>query len=346
MNSSEKTVLIDINHPAHVHFFKNLYFELKNIGLNVVVTASLKDINYELLRELDIDFIDLGSYGRTPFFKMMNVPLMAIKMAGVACKYKPDYLLGISSSRICHATVFSKSKTYVFDDTENAPEQIALFKPFATKIFTPDCYIKNLGKKQIRYPGYHVLAYLHPNRFSPNPGILQELGLSTNDTFFILRFVSWQATHDFRQKGLSMIHKRKLVETLSDYGKVFISSENKLPDDLESYRLKICPTKMHDLLYYATLVYGESATMASECAVLGTHAFFIDYAGRGYTNEQEKKYELVFNYQNNEPSIQQSFKKLAELVQRKDLKQMGEKKRMELLRDKIDVTTYMLNLLL
>jgi len=29
------TILIDINHPAHVHFFKNLYFELIKRGHKV-----------------------------------------------------------------------------------------------------------------------------------------------------------------------------------------------------------------------------------------------------------------------------------------------------------------------
>lgn len=169
-----KTVLIDINHPAHVHFFKNLYFELKNLGYNVIVTASLKEMNYELLQKFNIEYIDLGSYGKTPLVKMLNVPVMALKIAKVAFQYKPDILIGIASSRICHGTLFSKSKKYVFTDTEHASEQIALFKPFATKIFTPDHFTRDLEKKHIKYPGYHELAYLHPNRFKPNPDVLRE----------------------------------------------------------------------------------------------------------------------------------------------------------------------------
>ena len=56
------------------------------------------------------------------------------------------------------------------------------------------------------------------------------------------------------------------------------------------------PEEMHTLLYYATLLYGESATMASEAAVLGTYAVYLDDVGRGYTDEEESKYGLVFNF--------------------------------------------------
>jgi predicted glycosyltransferase len=35
--------------------------------------------------------------------------------------------------------------------------------------------------------------------------------------------------------------------------------------------------------------------MASECAILGVPAIYAAHTGRGYTNEQEKRYRLVRN---------------------------------------------------
>ena len=69
-----------------------------------------------------------------------------------------------------------------------------------------------------------------------------------------------------------------------------------MPHDLERYRIHIPATRIHDALAYAALLYGESATMASECAVLGTPAIFLDDDGRGYTDEQEQLYGAVFNF--------------------------------------------------
>jgi len=122
---------------------------------------------------------------------------------------------------------------------------------------------------------------------------------------------------------------------------VFITSEKPLPEEFEKYRISVSPEKMHDLLYYATLLYGESATMASECAVLGTHAIFCDFAGRGYTDEEERDYGLVYNFKLDESSQERSIEKAVELLQDPGLKEKGREKQKRLLNDKIDVTAFM-----
>jgi len=37
-----------------------------------------------------------------------------------------------------------------------------LYSPFATAVFTPECSAPTWEKKQVRYAGYHELAYLIP----------------------------------------------------------------------------------------------------------------------------------------------------------------------------------------
>ena len=81
----------------------------------------------------------------------------------------------------------------------------------------------------------HELAYLHPNRFTPDKTVLGELGVGENDKYVLLRFVSWNATHDAGHKGMSYENKLKAVEAFSKYAKVFISSEKELPDELKKY---------------------------------------------------------------------------------------------------------------
>ena len=49
------------------------------------------------------------------------------------------------------------------------------------------------------------------------------------------------------------------------------------------------------MLAHCRAFVGESATMASECAVLGVPAIYAAQTGRGYTNEQESRYGLVTN---------------------------------------------------
>lgn len=333
-------VLVDINHPAHVHFFKHFIKEMQERGHDVIVTASRKDIAFYLLNKYNIDFIDLGSYGNTVTKKAMNVPIMALKMIKVVRKYKPDILIGIASSRIAHAAFLLGKKSYVFTDTEHAKEQIALFKPFATKIFTPDCFRDDLGKKQVRYPGYHELAYLHPNRYRPNPDVLKEIGLSESDVFFILRFVSWEASHDIGQRGLSIESKNKLINILKTYGKIIITSEQELPKDFEEYRMPICPTKIHDLLYYSDLYIGEGGTMASEAACLGTYSIYINsLPAMGYIQEEIDKYEMIFK-STEWKSIEL---KLRSILNNGSIKIKNKNIYMKLINDKIDLSEYIIN---
>ncbi len=47
---------------------------------------------------------------------------------------------------------------------------------------------------------------------------------------------------------------------------------------------------------HAQLVVGESATMSSEAAVLGVPAVFIATTGRGYTDDEERRYGLVRHF--------------------------------------------------
>ena len=67
---------------------------------------------------------------------------------------------------------------------------------------------------------------------------------------------------------------------------------------------------------HAQVVVGESATMSSEAAVLGVPAVFIATSGRGYTDDEEKRYGLVRHFTEEEydralGTIEELFAKLA-----------------------------------
>ena len=58
---------------------------------------------------------------------------------------------------------------------------------------------------------YHELAYLHPNRFTPDPGILDLLGVKESQRYVIIRFVGWGASHDKGHAGITPEMKRRAV---------------------------------------------------------------------------------------------------------------------------------------
>ncbi|MDO5844047.1 MAG: DUF354 domain-containing protein [Methanocorpusculum sp.] len=335
-------IVVDINHPAHVHYFKNFIWEMEKKGHEILITVSDKDIARQLLDLYGFKYVLLGSYGKGIVKKAINVPILDFRMWKAVHKFNPDLFVGFSTIRGSHISFLMRKKTIALDDTEPATLQRMLYHPFANAILTPACFQKDLGSKQVRYDGYADLFYLHPNRFIPNPDILKEVGISEKDTFFIVRFVSFDANHDIGQSGIH--DKVKLVKLLSEYGRVLITSEASLPNELEKYRYRAPVNKMHDLMYYATLVIGESPTMASEAACMGVHAVLITTFKVGYNKDEEDKYNLVTNFSNPNTDDEEIIDKIISLIVDPATKGDSRKMRLKLLSDSCDPTTVLIDL--
>jgi predicted glycosyltransferase len=109
-----------------------------------------------------------------------------------------------------------------------------------------------------------------------------------------VRIVSFDAHHDDDVEGIDSNLLSEIVSKLEAHGKVFISSEKKLPDEFNKYRLVIDPRDIHHYLNYASLVIGDSQSMIHEAALLGTPAIrYNSFIGKiGVFNLLENKYKL------------------------------------------------------
>lgn len=336
-------ILIGISHPKHVYMFKNLIKKMGDNGHEIKVVAVEKEITEYLLKQFQIPYELIGKNQNSLLKKILALPLWEYKTLRIACKFKPDIFIGQALPYLAHVSAILRKPFIVFEDTEHVQNLHRIVLPFADAVVTPKSYKNDLGKKQIRFDGYFELAYLHPNYFQPDPGILQKLGLESTNRYILLRFVSWEAIHDIGQQGLDFDTKIKLVKYLEKYGKVFISSEKELPPALEKYRIRLSAKDMHNFMYHATLLFGESATMSSECAVMGVPSIFIDFEGRGYTDEEEGKYGLIYRFSTQKQDQERAFRKAIQLLEKPDLKNEWVKKRERLLNDKIDVTQFMVD---
>jgi uncharacterized protein len=335
------TILADIVHPADVHFFKLAIREWKRNGHEVVVTTRDKEMTIELLESYELDFHCISHQGKGLYGLAKELMVRDFRLYRIARRVRPDVLIGFSGISISHIAWLLGKPSIVFYDTEFARLSNALTYPLATVVCTPTCYNGNIGTKQIRFPSYKELAYLHPDHFTPDSTIVQEAGVDPTSKFFIMRFVGWGAAHDRKEKGMSYENKIRFVNELSNYGKVLISSEGELPDALAPYQLRTSIDKIHHIMAFATLYIGESATMASECAVLGIPAIFIATTWRGYTIEQEKKYGLLFNFSDKEQ--EQAFDKMKELLTRPLMKEEWRQRREHMLSERINSTTWMVD---
>lgn len=336
-------ILIDIGHPAHVHYFKNFYVEMTERGHKILVIARDKEVSHALLHAYQIPFTDRGKGSNSMFGKMLYLLKGNSIMLREAITFKPDLFLSFSSPYAAQVSSLLGKPHIAFDDTEHALLGRMLYRPFTDIVLSPSSYNGQIIKKQQLFNGYMELCYLHPNQYQPGDEVLKYAEVKKDEPFILLRFVSWKATHDAGHSGLSLENKRNAVSNFSKYGKVLISSEVALPPDLEAYSVQIPPHLMHDLLSHAMLFFGESGTMSSEAAMLGTPSIFLNNARLGYLQNLEKEYGLVFNFSESLSDQKKAIQKGLQILTTPDSKEIFAKKRDKMLSDKIDVTQYLIS---
>ncbi len=335
-------VLIEILHPAHVHFFKNaIRTWMSNAEDEVLVLSREKDVANELLGQFDIPYKSISALGSSKWSLISEMATRDFRMYREARAFRPDVLIGIMGVTIAQVARLIRKPAVIFYDTENAKITNRFVYPLAHSVCTPECYQAKVNGRHITYPSYHELAYLHPARFSPDPEVVRAGGVDPTSPYFILRFVSWQASHDLGEHGFHIELKKKFVQRLSERGRVLISSEGTLPPELEQYRFRAPAHHMHHFIAFSRMLIGESATMASEAAMLGVPAFYIADTGRGYTDELESRYGLVWNFKLAQAA--QALEKIEELLDDRDLGATVAARHERMLNQRIDTTTWLMD---
>ena len=269
-------VLIDICHPAHVHFFKHIIKYLKKNHHQVIVTSRKKKIAEKLLDEENIPFISLGDY-KNNFDKIFKSIPLVIKLILILKHFKfgkNDYIMGISPVHASIASKFVKSCCIGFTDTDFAPEQFYICSFFSDLLFTPNWFpLKVYGARHIKYNGCHEYNYLTKKYFKPNDTIIRKYGLS-GKKYVIVRLINWDATHDIGKRGISDINK--FLKILSEKYEILITSEYPVHN---KWKKKIYKGKLgdfHHLLFFSAGYIGEAFTTAQEALILGKPSVVIN----------------------------------------------------------------------
>ncbi len=299
-------VLFDIGHPAHVHLFRNVIRCLEKQGHRVLVAATEKEMAAELLQQYAIPFVSLAKPGQTLVAKGIRLVISTLRLASIAVRFSPDIFIAVSPVRSAPLAWVLGRPCVGLDDTEHAKLARHLYMPFVSAILTPAWYEIELGNRHLRYRGFHELAYLHPNHFTPDEEVLRELSILPGESFSVVRFVSPTPSHDLGHSGFSHSAKIRLVRRLAELGRVIVSSEIALPQELEHYCMRSRASAMHHLLAFASVYAGDAGTMTTEAALLGTPAVFCGSVGPFVGNFRylESHYGLVRCFVDDEAAIQ------------------------------------------
>lgn len=323
-------IVVSIQHPAHVHLYRYVVSELQSRGHTVHVFARDEPMIRTLLDAYRFDYEALSGPGGTAGPRAVGQIAYEWRLLRHTIPIDPDVMTAVGGVSVAHVSTLVGARCVVFTDTEHATLTNKLAFPLADTVCTPTYYRNDIGDKQHRYEGCHELMYLHPDRFTPDPSVLDRMDLDADQRYVVVRSVAADAFHDADKKGFDDL--TDMIERIERTGaRVLISAEGDIPIGLADRRIDFQPHRMHDLLYYADLFVGEGGTMVIESAVLGTPALYVSSHSSGVTDVLGEEYGLVFHHRG-EQRQQRGLERAIELLEH-DEKYDWERRRVELLAD-------------
>lgn len=329
-------IFINISHPAHVHFFKNFIQNLTKDGHKVIIASRNKEFTNQLLDYYKISHHKLTNKGKGILGLIIELIIQQIKIYKLIKKFKINIMLQIGGIFNAPIGKITGIPTIAISDTEIDKYGNKIGFGLSKHILSPDCWKDKIGrtwKNQIKYPGYHELTYLSPKYFN------KEIKFENK---FLLRFVGWGAGHDIGEKYLSDENKIELVNILRKHGEIYISSENPLPKEIIHYKYQFNPAHIHEFMKNCKIIIGDSATMASEAACLGIPAIYISNLQLGTIIEQNIKFGLIKQYKLNE------WDKILSTIEfwaSNNIYEEWQRKRCNMLQNKIEVTDWLVNVI-
>ena len=285
-------VVVTVQCANHVHFYRHAIRRLESYGHDVHVFARQNRAVLELLDRFEIPYTELASAG-SGFGDLARTQVeYEAGLLRHARRIQPDVMTAVNAVTVGHVARLLGARSVVFTDTECMGLLDRLARPFVDSLYAPERTETEMDDVT-SYPSYRELAYLHPNTFTPDRRLRQELGQSVDhgDQLVLLTPLCWTETGE-----PSTEQTVEFVERLEREGAtVLIDAETSLPDGLEQRRVTIEPHRRHDALAAVDLVIDDTATTAVESAVLGTPAISVGDDKRRHIDELEDEYGLVFS---------------------------------------------------
>lgn len=292
--------IFELNHPKHYYQFKYVMRRLKEHGHECLVLARDKDVLVPVLKEENVAFEVFGQHRKKMLGKIFGTFSILHNYMRIVKRFKPDVIVSKASYYGCYCAKRYGCKSAIFPDSEVVKVTNKYVVPLATIVVTPDTFGLDYGEKHIRIKGVFEDCYLAPSVFTPDSHVVERYGLKR--PYAILRFVGWFANHDVNNNGFTPEEKKQLVDAVQPYMHVYLSSEKELPAELEQYRLPTPASLIHSVLSEADLYLGDSQTMATEAALLGTPAIrsnsFVGEHDMTNFKVLENEYGLLRNIRN------------------------------------------------
>jgi predicted glycosyltransferase len=329
--------LVFTNTPAHVHLYKNAVAELQRRGHEVRVLARDYGCTLALADAADLPYRVYGGCETTKRSLLKNLPRQYARALTEAVRFDPDVVFGIGAYA-APAGRLTGARTLLVHDSEPSSLDHRIARSLADALLTPDTFRDDLGPKHRVFHGFKESAYLHPDRFSADPTVREDLGVG-DDPFVICRLNAFGSHHDVGHGGFTAEQVRTLIADLAEHATVLVSDEG---DELDvastaGRRFDLHPARLHDALAAASLLVADTQTMVTEAALLGTPAVrsnsFVGEDDMGNFVELEER-GLVCNVE----SFERVRSTALDLLDDDGATDRWESRRRELLDETVDLT--------
>lgn len=291
-----RRALFDATHAADVWTLGSVEQRLRAEGVETLwLSRPGKDSVDELLAATDREFV-VGPVAGTTRGTLL-AELVRRDAAAVAAirRFRPDLMVTRSPSGVHAARACGIPVLYDTDDGDVAGLAFWIAGPLADVLASPEAITRDYGRNHHRYRGYKELTYLHPDSFTPDPSIRDDLGVGADERLYVLRLSSFLASHDVAERGLDAGQIDRVATLLQQHGRLVVSCQDDVPEALADFQVEVPVERYHHLLAAADLVVGDSQTACSEAAVLGRPSIrYTSFAGRHYyQNQLEQRWGLT-----------------------------------------------------
>jgi predicted glycosyltransferase len=280
-----KKVWIDIDNSPHVPFFLPIVDELQKHGVELILTARNIYQVRELLEFFHLPCTVIGRhYGKNKAFKVFGTLVRTLQLAPTAAMTRPDVAISHGSRAqllICKALGIPTMMMhdYEYSTKTGFLEADWVFMPDVI----PDGVMASKKDRVLRYPGLKEDVYIP--RFTPDPSILPQLGISKDNLVVTVRPPATEAHYHNPESEILFAETLRLLSSHPHVRVVTLPRNAKQGQqlradwsDLISSGQMLVPTAPLDglnLIWFSDLVISGGGTMNREAAALGVPVYSI-----------------------------------------------------------------------
>ena len=267
-------IIIDINHPAQLNFFRYSIEKLSQQGHTLILTSikrgNLSDIISKELPEFTVQY--LGKHRGTKLSIIFEANFIKFfRLLIFLFKNKVDIGISVGGFVLGAALRFYRKPNIQFDDDPESKKNFFLERMTSSELFLPIFGITQ-GKIK-KFKALKEWAYLSPKYFQANQEILTQYNLTPKNYIFV-REVSTRSlyyeeqeanligsvSHDF-PAGYDVVLSLEDKEKYAKYPKDWILLKEPIDD-------------IHSLIYFSKLLLSSGDSMAREGAMLGVPSIY------------------------------------------------------------------------